>query len=126
MGEGNKIRGHQVGVTRPVGKFVTHRFANSPGAMRALDLGGLNFGCPVVSETAMDERIEGFLRDVLALEGEHSNLVRESVRAFLANYERQFRNAETNKRMKDKAAHACDMLCRARVVERRCSDAGEH
>jgi hypothetical protein len=29
----------------------------------------------------MDERVEGFLRDVLALEGEHSNLVRESVRA---------------------------------------------
>jgi hypothetical protein len=51
----------------------------------------------------MDERVEGFLRDVLALEGEHSNLVRESVRALLANYERQFRNAETNKRMKAKA-----------------------
>jgi hypothetical protein len=65
----------------------------------------------------MDERIEGFLRDVLALEGEHSNLVREGVRVLLANYERQFRNAETNKRMKNKAAHACHMLCRARVVE---------
>jgi hypothetical protein len=64
----------------------------------------------------MDERIEGFLRDVLALEGEHSNLVREGVRVLLANYERQFR-AETNKRMKNKAAHACHMLCRARVVE---------
>ena len=77
--------------------------------MRALDL--------VVSETAMDERIEGFLRDVLALEGEYSNLVRDGVRVLLANYERQFHNAETNKRMKDKAAHACHMLCRARVVE---------
>ena len=65
----------------------------------------------------MDERIESFLSDVLALEGEHSNLVREGVRALLANYERQFRNAETNKRMKDKAAHACHALCRARVVE---------
>jgi hypothetical protein len=65
----------------------------------------------------MDERIEGFLRDVLALEGEHSNLVREGVRVLLANYERQFRNAEMNKRMKNKAAHACHMLCRARVVE---------
>ena len=70
----------------------------------------------------MDERIESFLSDVLALEGEHSNLVREGVRALLANYERQFRNAETNKRMKDKAAHACHMFCRARVVQemRRC------
>ena len=65
----------------------------------------------------MDERIEGFLRDVLALEGEHSNLVRESVRALLANCGRQFRSAETNKRMKDTATHACDMLRRARVVE---------
>ena len=65
----------------------------------------------------MDERIEGFLRDVLTLEGEHSHLVREGVRNLLANYERQFRNAETNKRMKDKAAHACHMFCRARVVE---------
>jgi hypothetical protein len=33
------------------------------------------------------------------------------------NYERKFRNAETNKRMKDKAAHACHMLCRVRIVE---------
>jgi hypothetical protein len=65
----------------------------------------------------MDERIESFLSDVLALEGEHSNLVRERVRVLLANYERQFRKTETHKRMKDKAAHACHMLCRARVVE---------
>jgi hypothetical protein len=85
--------------------------------MRALDLGDPSSGRPVVSGTAMDKRIEGFLRDVLALEGEHSNLVREGVRVLLANYERQFRNAETNKRMKDKAAHACHMLCRARVLE---------
>ena len=82
-----------------------------------MNLGGLNSGCPVVPETAMDEHIEEFLRDVLALEGEHSNLVREGVRVLLANYERHFRNAETNKRMKDKAAHACHMLCRAGVVE---------
>ena len=65
----------------------------------------------------MDERIESFLSDVLALEGEHSNLVRERVRVLLANYERQFRKTETHKRMKDKAAHACHALCRARVVE---------
>jgi hypothetical protein len=35
----------------------------------------------------------------------------------LPNYERQFRNAETNKRVKDKAADVCRKLCRARVVE---------
>ena len=45
----------------------------------------------------MDERIEDFLKDVLALEGEHSNLVREGVRVLLANYEREFRNVrQTN------------------------------
>jgi hypothetical protein len=32
----------------------------------------------------MDKRIEAFLRDVLALEGKHSNLVREGVRMRLA------------------------------------------
>ena len=35
-----------------------------------MDLGGSNSDRPVVSEKAMDERIEGFLRDVLALEGD--------------------------------------------------------
>ena len=64
-----------------------------------------------------DDRIEAFLKDVLALEGEKSNLVREGVSTHLDNYERRFRNAETVKRMKDKAAHAFHMLCRARVVE---------
>jgi hypothetical protein len=85
--------------------------------MRALDLGGLNFGCPVVSETAMDERIEAFLKDILALEGEIFNLLREGVRRHLAICEKQFRDVETNKRMKDRAAQACRTLCRARVAE---------
>ena len=35
----------------------------------------------------------------------------------LADYEQIFRAQEVNKRMKDKAAHACHALCRARVVE---------
>jgi hypothetical protein len=39
--------------------------------------------------------------------------IREGVRA-LADCEEIFRAQETNKRMKDKAAHACHALCRAR------------
>ncbi len=65
----------------------------------------------------MDERIEAFLADVLALEGENSDAIRDGVRGALADYEQIFRAQETNKRMKDKAAHACHALCRARVAE---------
>ena len=65
----------------------------------------------------MDERIESFLADVLALEGEDGNAVRDGVRVVLADYEQIFRSQEVNKRMKDKAAHACHALCRSRVVE---------
>ena len=65
----------------------------------------------------MDERIESFLADVLALEGENSNAIREGVRIALADYQQIFRVQELNRRMKDKAAHACHALCRARVLE---------
>ena len=65
----------------------------------------------------MDERVEAFLADVLALEGEEANAMREGVRGALADYEHLFRAQEANKRMKEKAAHACHALCRARVVE---------
>jgi hypothetical protein len=65
----------------------------------------------------MDERIEAFLADVLALEGENANAIREAVRAALADCEAIFRAQEVNRRMKDKAAHACHSLCRARVLE---------
>jgi hypothetical protein len=65
----------------------------------------------------MDERVEAFLKDVLALEGEISNLLRESVRRYLAICEKQFRDDETNKRMKDRAAQACRTLCRMRVTD---------
>jgi hypothetical protein len=67
----------------------------------------------------MDERVETFLADVLSLEGEPANAVREVVRGVLADCEQLFRAQETNKRMKDKAAHASRALCRARVVEER-------
>ncbi len=65
----------------------------------------------------MDERIKSFLADALALEGENPNAVREGVRVALADYQQMFRAQEVNKRMKDKAAHACHALCRTRVVE---------
>jgi|SRR5262252_6212361 len=65
----------------------------------------------------MDKRIEAFLTDILALEGKHSNLVREAVRAYLAKCERQFRKAEEHDSMKNRAVETCDRLCRARIVE---------
>jgi hypothetical protein len=65
----------------------------------------------------MDERVEAFLADILALEGEDVNAVREGVRGALADYEQQFRAQEVNRRMKEKAAHACHALCRGRVAE---------
>lgn len=65
----------------------------------------------------MDERVEAFLADILALEGEDANTIREGVRVALADYEQLFRAQEVNKRMKDKAAHACHALFRTRLVE---------
>jgi hypothetical protein len=58
-----------------------------------------------------------FFSSLLALEGENPNAVREGVRVALADYQQMFRAQEVNKRMKDKAAHACHALCRTRVVE---------
>jgi hypothetical protein len=71
----------------------------------------------VLAGKLMDERVEAFLADVLALEGEEANAIRQGVRGALADYEQLFRAQEVNKRMKEKAAHACHALCRARVVE---------
>jgi hypothetical protein len=65
----------------------------------------------------MDERVEAFLADVLALEGEDANAIRKGVRVALADSEQLFRAQEVNKRMREKAAHACQVLCRARLVE---------
>jgi hypothetical protein len=76
----------------------------------------------------MDERVEAFLADVLALEGEDAGAVRQGVRVALADYAQQFRAQEVNKRMREKAAHACHALCRARVVEeiRKGTSSAEH
>jgi chaperonin GroEL (HSP60 family) len=65
----------------------------------------------------MDERVEGFLADVLVLAGEDPHEIREGVRMALIDCQEIFRAQEPNKRMKDKAAHACLAMCRAGVVE---------
>ena len=64
-----------------------------------------------------DARIEAFLADVLALEGENPEAIREGVHIALADCGEIYRAQEANRRMKDKAAHACHALCRARIVE---------
>ena len=65
----------------------------------------------------MDDRVEAFLRDVLALEGENYVDVRRGVRHRLTGYEKLFRDAEPDEQMKEKEAHSCRALCRARVLE---------
>ena len=65
----------------------------------------------------MDQRLESFLGDVLALAGEEPDAVREGVRVALAKCEAIFRLQEPKKRMRDQAAHACRALCRARVAD---------
>ena len=65
----------------------------------------------------MDARIESFLADVLTLESENTDAIRDGVHVALADCEQIFRAQEVHRRMKDKAAHACHALCRARVVE---------
>jgi hypothetical protein len=65
----------------------------------------------------MRDYADGFLRDVLALEGKNSDLVREAVRVHLANYEAQVRTAEKTKRRRDNAIQTFEMECRTRVIE---------
>ena len=55
----------------------------------------------------MDQRIEFFLADVLALAGEDLDAIREGVRVAFADCEATFRAQETNKRVRDRAALAC-------------------
>ena len=77
-----------------------------------------------------DARVEAFLVDILALEGENPDAIREGVHVALADCADIFKAQEVNRRMKDKAAHACGALCRARVAEelqhRRGTRIGEH
>jgi hypothetical protein len=64
-----------------------------------------------------DARIESFLADVLALEGERPEAIRDGVHIALADCGEIYRAQEVNRRMKDKAVHGCHALCRARIVE---------
>jgi hypothetical protein len=52
----------------------------------------------------MDQRIESFLTDVLALAGEDPDAVRQGVRVALADCEALFRVREPNKRMRERRA----------------------
>ena len=63
----------------------------------------------------MDDRIEAFMKDVLGLEG--TKEVREGVRRYMAEYEKQVRNAETDVRKKVPAAEQFRKLCRDRVLK---------
>jgi hypothetical protein len=78
----------------------------------------------------MDQRIEAFLADVLALAGEDTNALRVGVRDALADCEAIFRAQQTNKRMRDNAVLVCRALCRSRVVaqmhQRRGTRIAEH
>ena len=62
----------------------------------------------------MDQRIEAFLADVLALAGEDLDAVREGVRVALADCEAIFRAQETNKRMRDKRSRLPRAVPRSR------------
>jgi hypothetical protein len=77
-----------------------------------------------------DARVEAFLVDILALEGEKPDAIREGIHVALAGCVDIFKAQEVNKRMKDKAVHACHVLCRVRVVEeirrRKGTATGEH
>ena len=64
-----------------------------------------------------DARVESFLADVLALEGDNPDAIRQGVHVALGDCEEIFKAHEVNRRIKDKAAHACRALCRARIVE---------
>jgi hypothetical protein len=64
-----------------------------------------------------DARVESFLADVLALEGEDPDTIREGVHVALGDCEEVFKAQEVHRRMKDKAAHACRAVCRARLFQ---------
>ena len=59
-----------------------------------------------------DARIEAFLADVLAVEGENPDAIQDGTHVALADSEQIFKAPEVNRRMEDKAAHACH----ARIV----------
>ena len=78
----------------------------------------------------MDQRIEYFLTDVLALAGEEPEAVRQGVRRALGDCEAIFRAQQRYKHMRDQTALICRALCRSRVIaemdQRRGTRLAEH
>jgi hypothetical protein len=78
----------------------------------------------------MDQRIESFLTDVLALAGEEPEAVSQGVRRALRDCEAIFRAGQRYKHMRDQTALVCRALCRSRVVaemdQRRGTRLAEH
>jgi hypothetical protein len=64
----------------------------------------------------MDERVETFLTNVMALSGRDPHEIRAGVLRYLSACENQYRAAETDERRMDLAAQMCRTLCRVRVV----------
>jgi hypothetical protein len=72
----------------------------------------------------MDQRIESFLADVLALAGEEPDVVRDEVRVALGDYAAIFWAQEPNKLMKTRPLAAAG--CYAAIASpRSCSATGE-
>ena len=113
---------HQRAPARRLGPFARDRVPRidvaspHPASPRRREAEGGPTACHC-GQGPMDQRIESFLADALALAAEHPDATREGVRVALADREAILRAQETHKRMKEKAAHACHALCRARVVE---------
>jgi len=78
----------------------------------------------------MDQRIETFLTDVLALAGEEPEAVSQGVRRALGDCEAVFRAQQRYKHMRDQTALICRALCRSRVIaemdQRRGTRLAEH
>jgi hypothetical protein len=65
----------------------------------------------------MHERIESFLKDVSRYQGKHSKAVQDGVRHLLTEYEKQFRETETDPPRGVPAAQQFRKLCRERIIE---------
>jgi hypothetical protein len=86
-------RGLWIKVKNPAAPAVTREAEEEWNQMRTL-LRGARMG-----KFPMDQRIESFLTDVLALAGEDPEAIREGVRVALADCEEIFRAQEMQKRM---------------------------
>jgi hypothetical protein len=64
--------------------------------------GGIYSGSGRMVTPMSDARIEAFLADVLALEGEDPDAIREGIRIALADCEQIFKAQEANRRMNNR------------------------